>query len=257
MAAVVADDKQIDTKKDNFVRSGFISEETKSTWRKQGLMNCCGCKQHAYNPTNVEQFANIISHGINIPFAVMAVYYMANRSDDRNERLCTIVYGSSLVLLFTVSTLFHVISLSVNWRDSLTRHIFHLCDRFSIYVFISASYMPWLLLPKTIPNAHDIVTGLWSFAAAGIIYSFLMHEKYKSLETAIYLCQGFVPAIFLIKYASSGLFELGLGGLLYVIGVVFFKCDGQLPFAHAIWHLFGSVAAWIHHYGIWFHFYAV
>ena len=63
-------------------------------------------------------------------------------------------------------------------------------------------------------------------------------------------------SFFLLLQASTGLFELALGGLLYVVGVVFFKSDGNLPFAHAIWHVFGSIAAWVHHYGIWTYFYA-
>ncbi|XP_066914723.1 monocyte to macrophage differentiation factor-like [Clytia hemisphaerica] len=251
----------VDSSSDNKIlgklsSAGWICDQRKEQWRKDGYMNCCGCKGQAYNPTDVEQKANIITHGINIPFAVVAVYFMVIKSKDNLDLVCTLVYGTSLLMLFTVSTLFHVISLLPKWRESRLRKIFHLCDRFSIYIFISASYMPWLLLQRTIPNAHDIVTLLWSIAAMGIVYSLVMHEKYKMLETAIYLCQGFGPAIFLIKHASTSLFELALGGLLYVIGVIFFKSDGHLPFAHAIWHILGSIAAWVHHYGIWMYFYA-
>lgn len=47
-----------------------------------------------------------------------------------------------------------------------------------------------------------------------------------------------------------GMMELTLGGVLYVSGVVFFKCDGIIPFAHAIWHLFVAMAAYAHYYAI-------
>lgn len=48
----------------------------------------------------------------------------------------------------------------------------------------------------------------------------------------------------------SGLAELKLGGAIYVLGVVFFKLDGRVPLAHAIWHLFVVLAAFIHYYAV-------
>lgn len=48
----------------------------------------------------------------------------------------------------------------------------------------------------------------------------------------------------------SGIYELFLGGMSFITGVVFFKSDGVIPFAHAIWHLFVLV-------GTMFHFYAI
>lgn len=44
--------------------------------------------------------------------------------------------------------------------------------------------------------------------------------------------------------------ELKLGGIIYVLGVVFFKLDGRVPLAHAIWHLFVVLAAFIHYYAV-------
>jgi monocyte-to-macrophage differentiation protein len=46
------------------------------------------------------------------------------------------------------------------------------------------------------------------------------------------------------------LFELKLGGVVYVLGVVFFKCDGRIPLAHAIWHLFVVAGSMIHYLAV-------
>jgi monocyte to macrophage differentiation protein len=48
----------------------------------------------------------------------------------------------------------------------------------------------------------------------------------------------------------SGITELAIGGAFYVIGVAFFKSDGLIPFAHAIWHCFVICGAYIHYYAI-------
>jgi hypothetical protein len=54
----------------------------------------------------------------------------------------------------------------------------------------------------------------------------------------------------LLQHETSGLFEVALGGAIYIAGVAFFKCDGIVPFAHAIWHCFVSVAAVFHYVAV-------
>lgn len=53
----------------------------------------------------------------------------------------------------------------------------------------------------------------------------------------------------------AGVCELAVGGVFYVVGVVFFKSDGLVPFAHAIWHLFVAAGASVHYYAIWRYLY--
>jgi monocyte to macrophage differentiation protein len=85
----------------------------------------------------------------------------------------------------------------------------------------------------------------------------MFHEKYKMLETIFYLVIGLGPSvvIMLCGYEFSAMTELKIGGLLYIIGIVFFKSDGRIPFAHAIWHLFVVSAASIHYFAILGHLY--
>jgi len=133
------------------------------------------------------------------------------------------------------------------------RHFLHRIDRAIIYIFISASYTPWLLIRTTrTVSATFTVTVVWIMAVLGIIYQILYHERHKWLETCFYVVVGLFPAIVVLDMNEhEGLFELALGGLVFLSGIYFFKSDGIIPFAHAIWHCFVFFGAAIHYYAIY------
>ncbi|CAK8681801.1 unnamed protein product [Clavelina lepadiformis] len=185
---------------------------------------------------------------------------------------CSRSYGASLVLLFVISTLFHWISWTQShWkkrshagccvrRPSLNK-FFHICDRTTIYFFIAGSYSPWLMLHETHQSIMWLQWAIWLAAVLGTMYTFIFLEKFKLLETLFYLFVGIVPGVLALMYnpshsTSSGFTELALGGTFYIFGVLVFKCDGIIPFAHAIWHTFVTAGAISHYYGIYKHFYS-
>lgn len=63
---------------------------------------------------------------------------------------------------------------------------------------------------------------------------------------------GLGPAlvVFVTGHEFRGMFELKMGGLLYILGIYFFKSDGVIPLAHAIWHVFVVLASGFHYYAI-------
>ncbi|CAG2061510.1 unnamed protein product [Timema podura] len=143
----------------------------------------------------------------------------------------------------------------------ILKDILHRGDRAMIYVFIAASYFPWLILQPLPVDAWatELWWLIWVLASLGILYQQIFHERFKCLETFFYLFMGIVPSLAFLSCTDdfSGLTELKIGGLLYVGGVIFFKSDGKLPFAHAIWHLFVAMAAGVHYYAILNYLYPV
>lgn len=84
----------------------------------------------------------------------------------------------------------------------------------------------------------------------------MFHFRYKIVELFFYLAMGFSPALVVTSMSNTeGLEEVAWGGLIYCLGVVFFKSDGVIPFAHAIWHVFVATAAAVHYYAIWKYLY--
>ncbi|XP_062846966.1 monocyte to macrophage differentiation factor isoform X2 [Trichomycterus rosablanca] len=221
----------------------------------QRFMNSRAAANCRYQPTSYEHAANCYTHALLIVPAFVGMALLHRLSDDRWERITALVYGLGLCGLFLISTTFHIIS----WKKSHMRsveHCFHMCDRVVIYFFIAASYTPWLNLRELGPLASQMRWFVWIMAAAGTIYVFNYHEKYKLVELVFYLMMGFSPALVITSMTNTdGVHELAFGGLIYCLGVVFFKSDGVIPFAHAIWHVFVALAAAVHYYAIWKYLY--
>ncbi|XP_027382413.1 ras-associating and dilute domain-containing protein isoform X3 [Bos indicus x Bos taurus] len=131
-------------------------------------------------------------------------------------------------------------------------HCLHMSDRMVIYFFIAASYAPWLNLRELGPWASHMRWLVWIMASVGTVYVFFFHERYKLVELLCYVIMGFFPALVVLSMPDTeGIWELVTGGVFYCLGMVFFKSDGRIPFAHAIWHLFVAFGAGTHYYAIW------
>ncbi|XP_017771291.1 PREDICTED: monocyte to macrophage differentiation factor 2 isoform X2 [Nicrophorus vespilloides] len=212
--------------------------------------------REAYCPTEIEHIANVITHGVAIVPSILGTYELCYRSENFAQLISALLYGATLVFLFGVSTCFHCIFYRFQrgrWKDTL-----HRCDRAMIYIFIAGSYFPWLTV-KALPTdgwASSMKWIVWLLASLGIIYQQVFHEKYKSLETIFYVIIGIFPSLPIIAESDfSGLTELKLGGIFYVVGIIFFKADGFIPCAHAIWHIFVIIAAGVHYFAILNHLY--
>ncbi|KAJ8931669.1 hypothetical protein NQ314_015385, partial [Rhamnusium bicolor] len=207
--------------------------------------------KEAYCPTGIEHVANIITHGIWIIPSVLGTLELVNRSKDGDHLLSALVYGATLIFLFCVSTTFHCVFYCNSHRH--LKDVLHRCDRAMIYVFIAGSYFPWLTLEQ-LPHegwSSQMRWIVWILAILGIMYQQIFHEKYKRLETVFYLVMGIGPVLpILNEHYFMGMKELTIGGIFYVLGLVFFKSDGVVPLAHAIWHLFVVMAAYFHYYAI-------
>lgn len=218
-------------------------------------MNCRVPASKRYQPTEYEHVANCATHGLWILPSMVGGSVLYFLSVDRWHRVAAWLYGSGLTGLFITSTLFHTAA----WKISHLRKVeqrFHMCDRMAIYFFIAASYSPWLMLRELGPWTCHMRWLIWVMACIGSAYVFFFHERYKLVELLGYVAMGAVPALVILSMVErTGVRELAVGGVFYGVGVVFFKSDGLVPFAHAIWHLFVAVGAGIHYYAIWRYLY--
>ncbi|NDV62878.1 hemolysin III family protein [Puniceicoccales bacterium CK1056] len=188
--------------------------------------------------SNAEEWANSITHGIgsilSIAGLVVAVVVASIHSNGYMITACSL-YGATLILLHFSSTLYH------SFRNLKWKRVFLVADHSSIYLLIAGTYTPFCLGPLRGAVGWTLFGIIWGLAIVGILREILKPERGTWLSTAIYLAMGWLVVAFLfplIKTLSTpALILLVSGGLLYSLGVVFYKWH-SLKFHHAIWHLF-------------------
>ncbi|KAH7673072.1 Protein Y71G12B.23 a [Aphelenchoides avenae] len=206
----------------------------------------------AYEPTFHEHVANTFSHGVAIvPSVLITRSLVASAYRDLQYQLMLLL-GFFTTLLFSASTLYHFCELMFRPHKRKLRYYLHIMDRAVIYFFIAASSTPWLSLRHSDLVGTNLKWIVWVGACCGTAYQLKFHERYKSMETCLYIVIASVPyvAIFTMN-DRTGLPLMLLGGVVYLVGVVFFKMDGIIPFAHAIWHCHVVVGASIHTYAVY------
>jgi len=202
-----------------------------------------------------EELANAFTHGIGVLLSIVgtvALLIKAYTHHDQWEILSAYIFGGSLILLYSSSTLYHAIS------NRRIKGMFHVIDHSAIFILIAGTYTPFLLvgLRDHIDISFSII--LWCIALAGIIYKLFVIKKYKLISTSIYLAMGWM-AIFKIdtfyEYLSiQASIWILIGGLFYSIGTIFYTKE-KIHYHHAIWHLFVLCGSASHFIAIYLYLY--
>lgn len=190
-----------------------------------------------------EEVASLLTHALGVVIAVIALVVMVVlAAGDTLKVVSAAVFGSSLVLLYSSSTLYHFFT-SPRWKAR-----FQTLDHICIYLLIAGSYTPFTLVTLKGPWGWSLFGAVWAMALGGVFMKTLWKgRKDHWISTALYLLMGWLIVIALgplwRNLEGGGMALIVSGGLAYTLGVVFFAWH-RLPFNHAIWHLFvlgGSV----------------
>jgi hemolysin III len=154
------------------------------------------------------------------------------------------IYGASLFLLYTLSTLYH----SLRGR---AKQIFRKLDHVAIYLLIAGTYTPFTLVTLRGAWGWTLFGVIWSLAIVGIIVDSLHKEGSRAIQMVIYLLMGWLILVAMYPLVQAlpkgGLVLLVLGGVFYTSGMIFYALDDRMNHAHGIWHLF-VLAGSISHY---------
>jgi hemolysin III len=157
------------------------------------------------------------------------------------------IYGVTLVLLYSFSTLYH----SLRGRAKV---IMRALDHDSIYLLIAGSYTPFCLVTLRGSWGWSLFGVVWGLAALGSLQEHRARRGPRILSVAIYIVMGWAALAalnpLLQALGTAGFAWLAAGGIFYTVGIVFYALDARLKHAHGIWHLFVLAGSATHYFVI-------
>jgi len=184
------------------------------------------------------EFANSFTHGLGALAGVASLVLMvvsASQHGTARDIVGAVVFGSALVLLYTMSTLYHAL------RNPTAKHVFKILDHSAIFILIAGTYTPLCLGTLKGAWGWSIFGVVWGLAAFGITFKSIFIKRMDFLSLAVYLGMGWLAVVaarpLYLRLPHPGLLWLLGGGLFYTLGTIFYAWH-RLKFHHAVWHLF-------------------
>ena len=188
--------------------------------------------------TRGEEIANWLTHGLGMALSVAALTLLVVFASLRGEAWHVVsftVFGVSLLLLYTVSTLYH--TRRSDWGKALFRRL----DHAAIFLLIAGTYTPFLLTHLRGPWGWTLFGVIWGLCGAGAVFKVLYGQRYRRASVLAYLFAGWLIVLaakpLIAAIPSGALWLLLAGGLCYTVGVAFYLWQ-RLRYHHAIWHTF-------------------
>ena len=202
-------------------------------------------KKNIYGYTKGEEIFSAISHGVGAGLGVAAlvllIVFAATGTGTALDIVGVSIYGATLILLYTISTLYHSLT------NEKAKKVFKVLDHCSIYLLIAGTYTPicFSCLRSTGYKMILLVVGIWVAAILGIVLYSCFPKKFKILNVTLYVLMGWsvvflakdLIAILTASGALSTLYLLLAGGIAYTVGVIFYAFK-KVPYFHSVFHLF-------------------
>ena len=201
-----------------------------------------------------EEIAHAISHGVGALLAAAGLAVLMVAAATRGEGAWQVVpcaiYGAAMVLMFTMSTLYH------SFTNPRVKRVFRVLDHEMIFLMIAGSYTPFVLITLRGALGWTLFGIVWGIAAAGLVFQGFFTGRFKKASTALYLLMGWIIVFalkpLLAEMPAAGVRWLVAGGLCYTLGAVVYLFK-RVKYHHAVWHLLVLAGSACHYFAILWH----
>ncbi|MBP2100310.1 PAQR family membrane homeostasis protein TrhA [Enterococcus rivorum] len=203
----------------------------------------------------LNEVLNAVTHGIGAGLSIAGLVILLVKGARLGSAVHVVsyaLYGSTLILLFLSSTLFHSLIFTK------AKKVFQVFDHSSIFLLIAGSYTPYCLLSIQGWLGWLLFILIWTMAIGGVVYkSLTLHkqETVKNISTIIYIIMGWLCLIaakpLYNSLGTTGIVLLVAGGVSYTLGAAFYSLK-NVRFMHVVWHLFVMLGAGFMYFSILF-----
>jgi hemolysin III len=197
-----------------------------------------------------EEIANATTHGVGLALSVagwIALIVLSALAGDGWDLAASAVYGGSLVFLYGTSTLYHSV------RRPRMKRTLRVLDHIAIFLLIAGTYTPFTVVLMRDGWGWTVLTLIWGFALAGLLFKLFSKHRFHPAATSLYLLMGWVGVLLADPVSAAlpvgALLLIVAGGVAYTAGVIFFGWH-SLRYSHAIWHLFVLVGSICHYIAV-------
>ncbi len=197
-----------------------------------------------------EEIFNSITHGIGALLSVAALVtlvILAMMKGNAWHVVSFSIFGSTLVLLYLSSTLYH------SFTKEKIKNLFARFDHAAIFLLIAGTYTPFLLTSMRGTVGWILFGIIWGAAITGIVIRTIYLNRFHNLMVTLYLVMGWMM-VFGIKsmfrsLPATSIWFVFAGGIFYSLGVIFYSMN-RVKYAHGIWHLFVLAGSAMHYFAV-------
>jgi hemolysin III len=189
---------------------------------------------------------NAWTHLLGTLFALTGAIWLtvaASAGGDTVKTASVTVYGITLVMLYSISTIYHSV-------HGPFKRILRKLDHLSIYLLIAGSYTPFCLISLRGPWGWSLFGIIWTLAVIGMLQEIKPRSEARTLSLVIYAVMGWIVLVavkpLLASLGMAGFLWLAGGGVFYTVGIIFFAFDERFRHWHGIWHLFVIAGSLMH-----------
>ncbi len=203
----------------------------------------------SYTPK--EELWNCIIHGTGIGLSIAGLVLLAVFSSlygDAWVIVSTVIFGASMIVLYTASTLYHA------FRNENIKRRLKKFDHISIYYLIAGTYTPFLLVNLRGVTGWILFGIVWGLAVLGTVLKLTTSGSgTKIWSIGLYLLMGWLIVSASRQLAAAvpdlGLIFLILGGCFYTFGILFYVWKSR-KYTHAVWHFFVLAGTVMHFFAV-------
>lgn len=200
-----------------------------------------------------EEIANSVSHGLGALLSIAALPILIVRALEHGGGIylaAALIYGLTMLLEYTMSTLYHAIAVDK------AKRVFKILDHSCIYLFIAGSYTPFCLISLADFGGVWLCAFVWAVGLIGVACEAFWVFRPRWISALLYLLMGwcvvwFVPSL-IQTIPMTGLWLLFGGGICYSLGCIFYVLK-KVPYMHSIFHLWILAGSALHFFAIAFY----